>query len=350
MVELKKDVQLRERVRMMPKIELHRHFEGSLRLATMLEVARRYSLDMPPYDAAVLRPLVQMMPEEDRNMQHFLAKFDTLRQFYRSADVVKLFAREIVEDAANDNVKYMELRFTPRALSNITQDSSDTVVAMVCETVREAAAKHDIDVRLIVSMNRHEGVEIGRQTIQAAVAHRDKGVVGVDLAGNEEEYPASPFRDLFKEAKAAGLGITVHAGEWAGPYSIWDAVGNLGADRIGHGIRVLEDPAIASILIEREIVLEVCPRSNYLSGVVDRLAEHPLPRLMRHNLLTTINTDDPSVCDVTLSDEMVDAIEHMDLSFEDLKKNTLYAARAAFLPPPEREALVARFQEWLSAS
>ncbi len=339
------DDKLLAAVHALPKIELHRHLEGSLRLSTLVEIAREHGME---YDEASLRPFVQMMPEETRNAQHFLAKFLTLRQFYRSLDIIARVTREAVEDAALDNVQYMELRFTPKALCNFTQLPLHVAVELVCDTANEAALAYGIQVRYIISMNRNESVELGELALKAALQNTHRGVVGLDLAGDEANFSALPFRALFQKAKAEGLFITIHAGEWAGANSVWDAVGNLRADRVGHGIHVLEDPAMVNVLVEREIALEVCPTSNYLSGIVDHLEEHPLIELTRQQVLTTINTDDPSICNVTLSEEIARAIQYMSLTLEEVKSYTLRAARTAFLPRAEREALVRHFQGLLA--
>jgi len=343
------DEQLRATIQQLPKVELHRHLEGSLRLTTLVEIARDYGIEMPEYDVEALRPFVQMMPDEPQNYQHFLGKFMMLRQFYRSPEIVERIAREIVEDAANDQVQYMELRFTPMALCNIMEMSLEQVVPLVCRAANDAAAANGIMVRYIVSMNRHESVAVGEQVLRAALANRDKGVIGLDLAGDEANYSCIPFRDLFKRAKAANLGITIHAGEWAGASSIWDAVGNLGADRIGHGIHVMDDPVLAQVLVEREITLEICPSSNILSGVVASMDQHPLLSLARQKVLTTINTDDPLICNITLSDEIARVVEHFNLTLDDIKQYMIRAARAAFLPQTERESLVQQFQGLMAA-
>ncbi len=336
-----------QKLKDLPKVELHRHWEASMRLETLLDVALEYGIEMPEYEVETLRPFVQIMPDEPHSMQHFLGKFAMLRQFYRSPDVIKRITREIVEDAAADNVQYMELRFTPKALCNILQSEVQQVVKLVCETTQEAARDCDITVRLIASMNRHESVQFGERVLRAAVDNKKLGIVGLDLAGNEERS-ALPFREIFREAKEEGLGVTIHAGEWNGANSVWDAVGMLKADRVGHGVRVLEDDAIVNILVEREIVLEVCPSSNVLSGIVSSLGEHPIRDLMQRQLLITINTDDPIICNINLTDEIYNAVKYMNLSMDEVRDSIIRGARASFLPDEERKKLVSQFQTWLS--
>ena len=337
---------IREHVETLPKVELHRHLEGSLRLETLVDIAREFNIEVPEYSVETLRPFVQLMPGEARDMQHFLGKFSMLRKFYRTPEIIRRIAREAVIDAARDQVKYMELRFTPVALGNITKAPAREVVSWVCDTVAAAAADCAIEVRLIVSMNRHESVAIGDGVVAAALEFRDKGVVGLDLAGKEDGFSCLPFRHLFKQAKAEGLGITVHAGEWDGAQSVWDAVGGLGADRIGHGIRCLEDPGIVNVLVKRGIALEVCPSSNVDSGVVPNLNQHPLPRLHQLGVRTTINTDDPLLSNLTLTEELTRVITQTSLTLENVKQQTLYAVEAAFLPPAERDTLRAKFVNW----
>jgi len=336
-------------IQAMPKIELHRHLEGSLRLNTLFSLLGECEVDIQAETIDDLRPLVQMTKDDTPDSQHFLEKFNVLRRFYCSTEIIQRFVREIVFDAAADQVRYMELRFTPKALSTASELPLEDIVPLVCDAANEAAQECGIIVRYIASMNRHESVEIGEHVLRAAINNRSRGVVGLDLAGDEANYSCLPFRKLFRRAKSAGLGVTIHAGEWAGARSVWDAIGNLNADRVGHGIKALDDLAIVQVLAEREITLEVCPTSNVLSGVVDNLSDHPLIALTRQHVLTTINTDDPLICDITLSDEIARVMHTMDISLDAIKEFTLRAARASFLPDGEREELVRKFQGWLAA-
>jgi adenosine deaminase len=330
-----------------PKIELHRHLEGSIRLTTLIEVAREFDIPLPAYSVDQLRPYVQVTDDNDASMASFLSKFDVLRKFYCSMDIIRRIAREAVEDAARDNVKYMELRFTPHALARQNNYSYEDVIACVCEAVHQAQNDFGTRVRLIVSVNRHESIEIAERALDAALATQRCEIVAMDLAGQESGYSARPFRSLFQRAKDAGLFITVHAGEWEGPYNVREAIEELGADRIGHGVRSVEDSRVVQLVRERDVTLEVCPTSNLQSGVVASPDQHPLIDLTYLGVPTTINTDDPSISGITLTDELALVHVGLGLPLHVIKHNIISAAHDAFLPEAERAALVEEFREAL---
>ena len=326
-----------------PKIELHRHLEGSLRLDTLIEVAQEYDIPLPAYDAEQLRPYVQMMDNDEATFSVFLSKFDVLRKFYCSLNIIRRITREAVEDAANDNVRYMELRFTPHALALQSDLSYEEVIGAVVEETNRAADDFGVRVKLIVSVNRHESVQIAERVL-GAVLHQNHGaVVAMDLAGREPGFSATPFLGLFQRAREAGLGITIHAGEWEGPENVREAIEKLGADRIGHGVRAIEDERVVRLVSDRRIPLEICPTSNLHTGVVGHPEHHPLLDLALLNVNTTINTDDPSLSNISLTDELALAHVAIGLPLYLLKKNILNAAQAAFLPADERNALVQEF-------
>lgn len=340
---------LYKRLKALPKVELHRHLEGSLRLATLADIAREYRFDLPGYEVEDIRPLVQIMPNDEHSSQAFLSKFETLRQFYQSQEVIERVAYEAIADAAADNIVYMELRFTPIALAREKGFPLPEVASWVIDAVKRATDQYSIDVRLIISMNRHESVDLGAEHIEIAVQNMDRGVVGVDLAGAENLFPGAPFHPLFEKAREAELNITIHAGEWAGPTSISEAIDVLGATRLGHGVRIVEDISVARKAFERGIIFEVCPTSNVQSGVASSYGEHPLVRMNAMGLLTTVNTDDPGISGITLTDEYVACVEQLGLSIDDLKRQILYAAQAAFLPESEQAALMDRLAAALYA-
>jgi adenosine deaminase len=325
----------------LPKVELHRHLEGSLRIKTMLEIARAHGITVP-IGTSELSSLVQVQGSEPFTYQNFLAKFNTLRMFYRSPEVIYQVTREAVEDAAKDNVRYLELRFTPVALSRAERFPLGDVMDWVCESAQKAAQELVIQVGLIASVNRHESVELAEQVAWLAADRKSRNILGLDLAGNEAEFHAEPFLGVFREARQSGLHLTIHAGEWGGAENVREAIEVLNAERIGHGVRVMEDLQTAALAREHSTAFEVCVTSNHQTGVVKTLAEHPLPKMITAGLNVTLGTDDPSISQITLSDEYRRACEELGMSKTVLKERILAAAQASFLPETEREALVSK--------
>lgn len=322
-----------------PKVELHRHFEGSVRLSTLVEIALENNLDMN--NAAALRPLVQMMPDDPRTAACFLSKFGTLRHFFRSPEWVARITREIVEDAADDHVRYMELRLTPKALCAFSGVPMSAMVETVCSVGNMTAAELGITIRYLISVNRHETVALAEEALDAGLAHQHLGIVGLDLAGNEADYSALPFADMFARGGANDLKLTIHAGEWGNASNITEAVNVLHASRIGHGVAAIHDARVIETLIANDVALEICPTSNVLSGIVPDFGDHPIYHLHQLGVTTTLNTDDPAVCDVTLSDEFALMMRHFGLSLADACNYTIQAARSSFLPEHEKAALIA---------
>ena len=319
-----------DRFRRLPKVELHRHLEGSLRLNTLLDVARTHGIAIPE-DVIGLSNLVQMQQDENFSFRNFLSKFDTLRLFYRSPEVINRITREAVEDAAKDNVRYMELRFTPVALSRAERFPLNEVMDWVTASAQSAAVEFDMVVRLIPSVNRHENPELAEQVAWLAAERMSSGIVGIDLAGNEAEFPSDPFHAIFREASQAGLHISVHAGEWGPAANVRSAIEQLGAERIAHGVRIVDDPSVVALARDRHTPFEVCVTSNYQSGVVPEPGTHPLPRMLEAGLVVTINTDDPSVSRITLSDEYHLFCEQLRMPLDALRLCILAAARGRLL-------------------
>jgi adenosine deaminase len=338
-----KNSEVSEYFKKLPKVELHRHLEGSLRVPTMMEIVRAHDLDVK--NTGYLRPLVQVEHEDPYTFENFLSKFGTLRLFYKSPDIIKRVTWEAIEDAALDNVRYLELRFTPVALSRAEGFPMEQVVDWVIESVNEASAEYEILVRLIISINRHETLIQARKVLELALDRKSQGIVGIDLAGNEADFAADPFLDLFSIARKEGMYVTIHAGEWGGAENVRQAIEFLGADRIGHGIRVLEDPDCVALARERGTVFEVCVTSNYHSGAVQELLDHPIRRMMQAGLNVTINTDDPSISRISLSSEYQTVHEQFGIPMQVLVERVTAALNGAFLPDVLRQKLAAKIAQ-----
>jgi adenosine deaminase len=340
------DSLLLDRLHALPKVDLHRHLEGSLRLATVTELASRFGVG-PDSGNGALRALVQVVDGDPRSWDTFLSKFETLRLLYRTPEIIQRIVDEAIEDAAVDHVQYLELHFTPAALSQQQGFSLGDVFDCVIDAAVRAAARTGIQVGLIASVNRHESVTLAEEVAGLAADRMAQGVVGVDLAGNEAEFPALPFLGIFSSARQAGLGITLHAGEWSGPGSVREAIEAMGAARIAHGGRVMEDPDTIALARDHRTVFEICLTSNLHSGVATDLDHHPLPRMIEAGLQVTLNTDDPGISAISLSDEYALAVDRLGLSVESMKGLILAAAQASFLPGQARLALESRLQAQL---
>jgi len=195
-------------------------------------------------------------------------------------------------------------------------------------------------VRLIASVNRHESTDLAEQVAWLAIEHLQDGMVALDLAGNEAEFPSEPFYGIFKEAKQSGLHVTIHAGEWGPAKHVKEAIEQIGAERVGHGVRTLEDKNIVDLAREHGTAMEVCITSNYQSGVVQSLDTHPLMAMLNAGLNVTINTDDPSISRITLSHEYYTACEDLQMPQITLRERIIAAAKAGFLAESEKEKLV----------
>ena len=322
-----------------PLVELHRHLDGNVRVETVLDLCRQHGLELPAWTVEELRPHVQIL-EREPSLVHFIAKFELLRRAMVDYDAVRRIVRENLEDAAREGIDYIELRFSPYFMSETHGLDPFGVVDAVCDALEEGRGTVPVKARLIGIIARNYGPEIGRVELAAAIRGRERGVVALDLAGDEAGYPGELFVRHFQEAREAGLHTIAHAGEAAGAESVRQAVLGLGAERIGHGIRAIEDPAVLDLLAERGIPLEVCPTSNLHTSTVPDYRSHPLPALLRRGIRCTLNTDDPSISGLDLAHEYRVASEELGLSEAEIRRLQETAVAAAFLTPEERAGLL----------
>jgi adenosine deaminase len=322
-----------------PLVELHRHLDGNVRVETVLDLCRQHGLELPAWTVEGLRPHVQIL-EREPSLVHFIAKFELLRRAMVDYDAVRRIVRENLEDAAREGIDYIELRFSPYFMAEMHGLDPFGVVDAVCDALEEGRGTVPVKAKLIGIIARNYGPEIGRVELAAAIRGRERGVVALDLAGDEAGYPGELFVRHFQEAREAGLRTIAHAGEAAGAGSVRQAVLELKAERIGHGIRAIEDPAVLDLLAERRIPLEVCPTSNLHTSTVPDYRSHPLPALLRRGIRCTLNTDDPSISGLDLAHEYRVASEELDLSAAEIQRMQETAVEAAFLTPEERAELL----------
>lgn len=320
-----------------PLIDLHRHLDGSVRLETILDLGRQYNLPLPAWDIESLRPYVQVT-EPQPGVMAFIAKFKWMTGILVDYPACRRIAYENVLDARNEGLDYVEFRFSPWFMAEPYQLDPVGVIEAVAEGVGTASRESGLKVNLIGTLSRHYGVEIARQELGAILQQRTR-FVAIDLAGDEANYPAGLFTDHLRQARDAGFGITVHAGEAAGPESVWLAIQDLGAVRIGHAVRALEDPTLLNYMKEKRIGIEANLTSNVQTSTVPDYASHPLRKFIERGLLATINTDDPGISRIDITYEYEVAAPAAGLSKEQIHQAQKNALEIAFLTPTEKEAL-----------
>ena len=280
-----------------PKIELHVHLEGAVRPHTLFDLARRNGLELPADSPEQLAELYRF-----RDFDHFIQVWIMTTNVLRHADDFRRITVDYAAEAASHGAVYVEAIFSPieRTWRGVGWDELFTGY---CDGAQEAHELHGVEMRLTPDITRSASLEDAELSVEHAARYRDRGVVAVGLGGEEALYATDLFERPFVRAREAGLGSVPHAGEVAGPESVRAALDVLGADRIRHGIRAVEDPTLLDELAERGIVLDVTPLSNVRTGVVASLEEHPLPRLVEAGVRCSISTDDPAMFDTDLTRE-----------------------------------------------
>jgi len=323
----------------LPFIDLHRHLDGNVRLQTILDLGRQHGIKLPGHSIETLRPHVQVegvMPD----LVSWLNKLHWMIAVLGDYEACRRIARENVEDAHAEGIDYIELRFSPYFMAGPNRLDPVKVVEAVVAGIEEGRAKTGLKVKLIGILSRTFGTEACRIELEALLTQRTH-LTALDLAGDEKNWPAELFVEHFKRGRDAGWAITVHAGEAGGAPSIWAALQKLGATRIGHGIRAIDDPALLDYLAQHRIGLEINITSNVQTNTVPSFAEHPIKQFLAHGLLATINTDDPVISNIDLRHEFEVAAPAAGLTPAAISQARRNALEIAFLTKEERSALLA---------
>lgn len=330
----------------LPKAELHCHLDGSVRPETLIELGREYKRPMPRDDSEALREY--MIVRDARNLQDYLDRFSTTLSVMQSAEALERIAYELMEDAANDGISYIEVRYSP-VLNTVGGLSLGAAVEAPLLGIARGTRDFGVTGRLIICALRNLPAETSLELARLAVAYRASGVVAFDLAGGEMGNPASAHAAAFAHARAHDLACTVHAGEGDGPESIRQAVHICGADRIGHATRLIEDTSLGQYINDRRIALEICLTSNVQTRAAATYEEHPLRCYFDQGHNVVLNTDNRLMSGTTLTDEYWYAAQHLGFTMKELSAIAVNGFTSAFLPWEERRRMVMKAESEIAA-
>ncbi|MDE1340142.1 adenosine deaminase [Vibrio aestuarianus] len=321
----------------LPLTDLHRHLDGNIRTKTILELGQQFNVKLPADNIEQLTPHVQIV-EAEPSLVAFLSKLDWGVAVLGDLDACRRVAYENVEDALNAQIDYAELRFSPYYMAMKHNLPLAGVVEAVVDGVRAGVRDFGIQANLIGIMSRTFGTEACQQELNAILTQKDN-IVAVDLAGDELGQPGDRFISHFKQVRDSGLKVTVHAGEAAGAESMWQAIKELGAERIGHGVKAIHDPRLMDYLVEKRIGIESCLTSNFQTSTVDSLSLHPIKQFLEHGVLACLNTDDPAVEGIELPYEYEVAAPQAGLSQAQIRQAQINGLELAFLTEEDKSAL-----------
>ncbi len=323
----------------LPKTDLHVHLDGSLRLETILDLATQQKVKLPADTPEGLRPFVQM-GEDCKSLVEYLKAFEVTLSVMQTHESLVRTAFELAEDAARENVRYLEVRYSP-ILHQQKGLTLHGIVQAVLEGLALAEKKYPIKTGVILCGMRHISPEISLKLADLTVAFKNKGVVGFDLAGAEEDFPAKKHKEAFGRVLANNINCTLHAGEAYGPESIHQAIHACGAHRIGHGVRLVEDGDLLNYVNDHRIPLECCPSSNVQTKAVKRMADHPIRLYYDLGLRVTVNTDNRMVTNTSVSQEYLVLHEQLGFTLDEIKELIIMGFKSAFLPYAIKRAMLA---------
>lgn len=331
----------------LPKVNLHHHLEGAIRLETFLEIASTHMLPIPVRTLEDAADYLQVS-DEDKSLADFLVKVDRSLEVSKFPGVLERMAYEAVEDAYRHNVRYLEIRFGPW-LHVTPERSLRNVIEETLSGINQACSRYPITARLIVCALRQHEPKQNLILARTAAEYIEQGAAGFDIAGDEAAYPADIFAEAFKTAKKSGLGITVHAGEVGDGRRVLEAIEVLGADRIGHGIQIADNTSLMEAAKKAGVTLEVCPTSNVHTRAVPELAVHPIRRLYDWGVKVSLGDDDPTTSSITISSEYELIGEQFNFTPAEIAAIVLTGAEAAFLPAEQKHKLVTELNQELTS-
>ncbi len=332
-------------IRALPKVELHRHLDCSVRWSTLIELAPQVGIEL---ESSLKKQQAQFLVTEPmRDLESVLKKFLNAQKVLASEEILERIAFEACEDAFNDGIKLLELRYAPTFITDGHPELSfEKIHRALCKGVDRAKKAFPMAVGLICIVQRIKSYERGAHVVDFAIDHQDS-FIALDLADNEEGFDPKTFAPLFQKAKKAGLHLTIHSGETPQAQSahwVKDSIEILGAERIGHGIQIINNPGVLKFVKDKKIPLEACPISNYLTQSYTTYEAHPIRELMTEGILVTVNSDDPGVFATTLSDDYEVLHRVHAFTTDDFKKCNQIAFNYSFIPEKEKAAFADDFK------
>jgi adenosine deaminase len=330
----------------LPKAELHCHLDGSVRPQTLIELGEELGVPMPRRTAEELREYMRV--DDARHLEDYLERFEITLSVMQTEPAIERIAYELAADAAAEGVRYLEARFAP--VLNVRRGlDMGAVVDATVRGLQRAEREHDIVARVIVCAIRNQSLDLAVEQARLALAYRKYGVVGFDLAGGEAGNPARRFKQAFQLVRDNDMACTCHAGEGFGPESVRDAVHLCNCDRVGHGTRIIEDASLFDYINDRRICVECCLTSNVQTRATSSYEAHPFREYFDRGLNVVLNTDNRLMSGTTLVDEYAHAAQHLGFTIEELARVARNGFESAFLPYPERRALLQRVETEIAA-
>ena len=336
-----------EIIKKLPKAELHCHLDGSVRINTILNLASKQNVKLPSNNKKTLESIL-MIKDNIGSLEEYLKKFDTILSILQTPEALTIIAYELAMDCWEDGVRYLEVRYCPELHTKNGMSLSDTVEA-VKSGLKQAEKKCGIITGIIICSLRNMSPSHSLELSKLAVQYKKKGVVGFDLAGIEENFPAKKHKEAFYLILNNNINTTIHAGEAFGPKSIHQAIHVCGAHRIGHGTRVYEDIDLLNYINNHRIPLEICLTSNIHTKTVLSLSKHPFKNLINERVRVTLNTDNRLISNTSLSREYEIAINHFNLNANEIRTIIINGFKSAFLPHNKRRELIRKVTDELES-
>jgi aminodeoxyfutalosine deaminase len=326
-------------IEQMPKVELHVHLEGAVLPETLLDLARRHGVDLPAKDLNGIRDFYTFI-----DFDHFVQVYMKINDCLVTPEDVGLITEELGNEAARQNIRYLEVTISPGTLVYIHGMKFDEILDQINAGAERARRTHGVRMQWVLDVIRDMPPHIREEGAKFAIHAMDRGIVALGLGGTEAKFPPEEFTDLFDLARDAGLPGVPHAGETAGPESIWNALKLLDAVRIGHGVRAIEDPSLVEYLAQNRIPLEVSPTSNICIGVFDSWESHPVRKLYDAGIPISVNSDDPPMFNTTLTQEYRELVDRFNFTLPEIEGITIGAVEHSFLSESEKSEMIRDFR------